>query len=111
MTAILRGEAADERRPPDLLETVRLRNGRNAIEARIREDDVATIDGNDVMNVEIARKICDLRHVKRIRPILGRRTVPHRVPEPINLGISRYPEIGSGDREPQTASDIPIEHP
>src|SRR5215831_21404806 len=100
MTAILRRETADEWRPPDLLKTVRLRNGRNTIEARIGEDDAAITDRGDVMNVEITREVGDLRDVKRIGPILGRRTVPHRVAEPIDLSIARYPKIGPADREP-----------
>ncbi len=70
MTAVFSGESAHEGRPPDRCEAVALRQGRQAIESRVDEDEPSARLFGDVMHVEVAGRVADAGDVELIASLM-----------------------------------------
>ena len=70
MAAVLGGQPAQERRPPQRREAVALVERRQAAEARVDEDDPAAGLDGDVVDVEVAGGVADARDVEPIAALV-----------------------------------------
>jgi len=83
-----------------------------AIEPRVDEQNLPAAVNGDIVRVEIAREIAELRHVKDVGTLIAvGRLVAHRVEKAVNLRAPGTHRSGPETGKSETAADVAIEDP